>query len=168
VGDPEFDGARVHVGCLGPVSQLTIQCIPDYDIRVTVYHHVPCAHFIEHFRAMLASCDSFSLYHDFNHEDWRQQTGSLWLRVRVPVGTEWVEPPSTWFGKGALHGTGPTGLVDPRGGLGPSRMANRMHRWSTGLWAEALSPTALRSDQVSGATPTHARIMHCANSFVKP
>ena len=102
-GDEEWDGCRVHVGCLGPVSQLTIQLVPDYDTQVTVYYGISTVHFIKHFREMLQSCDSFSLYHAFDHDDWEQQTGSLWLRVKVLVGSEWPEAPSTWFGEGELY-----------------------------------------------------------------
>ena len=63
-GDPDWDGCRVHVGCLGPVSKLTIQLYPDYDVQLTVYVGITTSHFIKHFREMLESCDSFSLYHN--------------------------------------------------------------------------------------------------------
>ena len=66
-----------------------------------------------------------------DNEDWAKQTGSLWLRKKVPVGTEWVESEPTWLGEGRLH--------DPKLD-GPSRMANRMHRNVGGLWAESLAP----------------------------
>jgi len=49
-GDKDFDGCRVHVGCLGPVSQLTLQLYPDYDTQVTVYYGISTVHFIKHFR----------------------------------------------------------------------------------------------------------------------
>jgi xylitol oxidase len=130
-GDEDWDGCRVHVGCLGPVTRLTIQLVPDYDTQVTVYHGISTLHFIKHFREMLASCDSFSLYHQFDHDDWKQQTGSLWLRVKVPVGSEWPAAPPTWFGQGELY---------DRQKHGPSRMANRVSRNVGGLWAEGLAP----------------------------
>ena len=37
VGDPDWDGVRVHVGLLGPVTKITYQLVPDFATAVTVY-----------------------------------------------------------------------------------------------------------------------------------
>ena len=38
---PEFCGAVISVGCLGVISSVTLQLVPDYDVQQTVYGHWP-------------------------------------------------------------------------------------------------------------------------------
>ena len=47
-------------GCLGVVTQLTVQLVPSYDVHELKYYDIPCDHFIEHFFDMLESCTSFN------------------------------------------------------------------------------------------------------------
>ena len=45
--DPQFAGAVTSCGCLGVVTQLTVQLVDDYDVMELKYFDIPCEHFIE-------------------------------------------------------------------------------------------------------------------------
>ena len=53
-------GAVTSCGCLGVVTQLTVQLVDDYDVKELKYFDIPCEHFIEHIYDMLGACTSFN------------------------------------------------------------------------------------------------------------
>lgn len=59
--DPDtFDGVVVALGCLGPISSITLDLTPRFNVVQAVYIDITVESVIEHFRDMVNSVDSFS------------------------------------------------------------------------------------------------------------
>lgn len=102
-GDPDFYGAVTHCGCLGVVTQLTVQLVDDYDVKELKYFDIPCDHFIDNIYNMLEACTSFNA-----NPAWNADTVMVTsLQTFIPRGTT-VEDlpadswPETCFGAGIL------------------------------------------------------------------
>ena len=60
-GDSDaFEGVAVGLGCLGPISQITLDLTPRYNVVQAVYIDISLASVLAHFRDMVNSVDSFS------------------------------------------------------------------------------------------------------------
>jgi xylitol oxidase len=127
-GDPEFKGAVTHCGCLGVVTQLTVQLVDDYDVKELKYFDIPCEHFIDNIYNMLESCTSFNA-----NPAWSADTVMVTsLQTFVPRGTTVDDLPAdswpeTCFGAGTLstHEVPPPTPV-----VGYSGVA----RWNTSMY----------------------------------
>jgi xylitol oxidase len=62
---PEFDAVRVGIGCLGVVTEVTLQLVPTYNVAQACYKDMGVTELIDNFDEMLRSCDSFSALIDF-------------------------------------------------------------------------------------------------------
>jgi alditol oxidase len=89
--DPEFAGSVVALGALGVVVSLTLDVVPTFEVRQTVYPRVPWSA-VEDLDAVMSSAYSVSLFTDWTGEHLRQ----VWLK-----STE-GEPPAD------LHGAAPS------------------------------------------------------------
>lgn len=87
-GDPEFAGSVVALGALGVVTRVTLDTLPEFDLRQDVYRRVPWAPVLADLGAVLASAYSVSLFTDWTGE----QVAQVWLKS---AGTT---PPGDLFG----------------------------------------------------------------------
>ena len=127
-------------GCLGVVTQLTVQLVPSYDVHELKYYDIPCDHFIEHFFDMLESCTSFNA-----NPAWSADTVMCTsLQTFVPLGTKAEDLPAeawpeTCFGGGTL-----ATLESPAPAAGVVGTSG-VTRWNTSLY---LVPAANIMDEL--------------------
>lgn len=67
-GDHDFDGAVVGLGALGVVVAMTLDLVPRFDIRQTVYRNLPFDTVVENFDEVMGSAYSVSLFTHWNSE----------------------------------------------------------------------------------------------------
>ncbi len=96
-GDPDFDGAVVGFGALGIVTALTLDLVPGFDIRQTVYRGLPIATLLENVDAVMGGAYSVSLFTNW-HGDTIDQ---VWVKAL----DEGSAAPDSFFG--ALPANGP-------------------------------------------------------------
>lgn len=63
-----FNGAVVSLGCLGIVSQLTLNLIPSFSIQQEVYLNLPMAELQNNFEAIMSAGYSVSLFTDWQSD----------------------------------------------------------------------------------------------------
>jgi xylitol oxidase len=94
-GDPDFDGAVVNLGALGVMAELTLDLVPSFDIRQTVYLDLPVATVIANLEALTAHAYSVSHF-----TRWQgQAVDQIWVKALASAG----EPATDLFG--AMHAT---------------------------------------------------------------
>jgi xylitol oxidase len=77
-GDPDFGGMVVALGCLGVVSNVTLDIVPTYEIRQDLYEHLSWTALADNFDAVTSSAYSVSLF-----TDWGSDVAQVWLKSRV-------------------------------------------------------------------------------------
>ncbi len=78
-GDQDFDGAVVALGCLGVVVSLTLDLVPDFDVRQYVYLDVPREEVDDDLDGIFAAAYSVSLF-----TDWRGAlVNQIWLKKQI-------------------------------------------------------------------------------------
>lgn len=98
-GDPDFDGSVVALGALGVVTRLTLDLVPAFTMRQTVYEDMPGEGFRENFDAVMSGAYSVSVF-----TRWQDRAvDQVWVKERVDADT--AEPaPGAWFGATAADG----------------------------------------------------------------
>jgi len=77
-GDDEFDGVVVSLGALGVVTRLTLDVVPSFQVRQTIYENLPFDAVLAHFDAVTLAAYSVSLF-----TDWRGDAiNQVWLKRR--------------------------------------------------------------------------------------
>jgi xylitol oxidase len=77
--DKHIDGMVVGLGGLGVVTQLTLDVVPEFQMRQDVYENLPLIQLRDHFDDIFSSAYSVSLF-----TDWRNSTfNQLWVKSRV-------------------------------------------------------------------------------------
>lgn len=66
--DGEFPGAVVGLGGLGVVTKITLDLVPAFDVRQSVYLKLPLSLLEKHFDAIMGSAYSVSLFTDWRNE----------------------------------------------------------------------------------------------------
>lgn len=117
-GDAEFDGAVVGLGALGIVTALTLDLVPRFEIRQSVYRNLPFETVVENFDALMGSAYSVSL---FTH--WQGDVvDQAWIKdlATAPApgagffgGTPATAEMSPVLGKEPYGTTGQLGTVGP-------------------------------------------------------
>ncbi|MCC3374442.1 FAD-binding protein [Cohnella sp. REN36] len=75
-GDEDFDGAVVHLGALGVVTQVTLDVVPAFEVSQYVYEQLPLANLQDAFDAISSCTYSVSLF-----TDWRSsEINQVWLK----------------------------------------------------------------------------------------
>lgn len=67
-GDRDFDGAVIGLGALGVVVALTLDLVPRFEVRQTVYRNLPFDTVVENFHELMGSAYSVSLFTHWNSE----------------------------------------------------------------------------------------------------
>ena len=88
-GDPDFAGMVVSLGCLGIVTQVTLDIVPTFQVRQDVYEGVSWESIADNFDAIMASAYSVSMFTDWGDAG----AGQAWLKARADA-----TPPSDFFG----------------------------------------------------------------------
>lgn len=80
-GEPDFDGAVVHLGALGIATALTLDLVPTFDIEQHVYRQVPMRASADAYEAILASAYSVSIFTSWQTDSFEQ----IWMKCRPGV-----------------------------------------------------------------------------------
>jgi xylitol oxidase len=85
------DGAVVHLGALGVVSNLVLELVPSFDLSQCVYEDLPLDTLDDHFDELMASGYSVSMF-----TDWRApRLTQLW--IKQPPGLPSPVTQEPWF-----------------------------------------------------------------------
>lgn len=122
-GDADFDGAVVGLGALGVVVALTLDLVPRFDIRQTVYRNLPFETVVENFDAVMGGAYSVSLFTHWNSEFVDQ----AWLKELATAPA----PAPEFFG-----GTPAAGEMSPVLGKEPYGTTGQLG--SVGAWYDRL------------------------------
>ena len=79
-----MDAVTVGLGAFGVVTRMTLSIEPTFDVRQTVYEHLPLPTALEWFATIMADGYSVSLFTTWRHDDIEQ----LWRKVRVWPGVD--------------------------------------------------------------------------------
>jgi xylitol oxidase len=86
------DGAVVHLGALGVVSNLTLALVPSFDVSQRVYENLPLEVLDDRFTDVMTSAYSVSLF-----TDWRApRLTQVWIKQRLDVPAPSIQEAS-WF-----------------------------------------------------------------------
>ncbi len=132
-GEHNFDGAVVGLGALGVVVGLTLDLVPRFDIRQTVYRNLPFDTVVENFDEVMGSAYSVSLFTHWNSEFVDQ----AWLKDMADA----PRPGAEFFG-----GTPAAGEMSPVLGKEPYGTTGQLG--SIGAWYDRLPHARI------GALPT--------------
>jgi xylitol oxidase len=77
-----FPGAAVGLGALGVVTALTLDVVPAFTMRQTVYEHLPLAQLEAHFEEVMSGAYSVSLFTDWQSE----RVNQVWVKQRLTDG----------------------------------------------------------------------------------
>ena len=103
-----FAGAAVSLGALGVITRLTLDVVPAFDVRQTVYRDLPVAALEAHFDEIMASGYSVSLF-----TDWRGDTiEQAWIKARVDGGRITAAEPSFFGARPATTNLHPVAELD--------------------------------------------------------
>lgn len=92
-----FEGMVVGLGGLGVVSQLTLDLLPTFTMKQTVYENLSMTQLRANFDEIMSSAYSVSLFTHWQNENFTQ----VWIKSLVeenPHETASVEATSEWFG----------------------------------------------------------------------
>ncbi|MEP6755690.1 MAG: D-arabinono-1,4-lactone oxidase [Chthonomonadales bacterium] len=83
-----FACAAVHLGALGLVTKVTLDLVPTFDVRQTVFRNLSFARLDRDFDEIVSSAYSVSLF-----TDWRgDHVGQVWLKERTDEANHYLEP----------------------------------------------------------------------------
>ena len=78
-GEEDFNGMVVGLGALGVLTRLTLDILPSFEVRQTVFEGLSWNKVLKDFSAIQASAYSVSLFTDWSSD----QVGQTWLKRRV-------------------------------------------------------------------------------------
>ncbi len=76
-GDAGFEGAVVNLGALGIVSTVTLDLVPRFDVRQTIYLDLPFAAYVDNFEAITGSAYSVSAFTHWHGDN----IAHVWLKA---------------------------------------------------------------------------------------
>ncbi|OLP57779.1 dehydrogenase [Xaviernesmea oryzae] len=80
-GEPDFEGAVVHLGALGILTRVTLETEPAYSVAQSVYEGLSWQRIFSDFDAIMDTGYSVSIF-----TDWDDLGGRIWVKRRVPAG----------------------------------------------------------------------------------
>jgi len=81
-GDPDFAGAAVALGALGPISRVTLAVEPTYLVRQDTYRALSWDALLSDVGAIFHAGYSVSIF-----TDWVSDVSDLWVKTRMDAGT---------------------------------------------------------------------------------
>jgi len=81
-GDPDFAGAAVALGALGPISRVTLAVEPAYLVRQDTYRALSWDALLSDVGAIFHAGYSVSIF-----TDWVSDVSDLWVKTRMDAGT---------------------------------------------------------------------------------
>lgn len=135
-GDADFDGAVVNLGALGVIAEMTLDVVPSFDVRQTVYLDLPAATVIKNLDALTSSAYSVSHFTRWQGTNIDQ----VWVKALASAG----EPAADILG--ALPATAP---CHPIPGMDGSLCTGQMG--VPGPWHERLFHFAIGNTASAGA-----------------
>jgi alditol oxidase len=135
-----FQGVVVALGGLGVITKLTLDLVPAFSMRQSVYERLPLAQLENHLDEITSSADSVSLFTTWQNS-WVDQ---VWLKCRVVESTG--------------SGTGDSEF-EPEPDFFGARLATEARHPIPGLSAEACT------EQMGVAGPWHERMPHFRMEF---
>lgn len=81
-GDPDFAGAAVALGALGPISRVTLAVEPSYLVRQDTYRELSWDALLSDVGAIFHAGYSVSIF-----TDWVSNVSDLWVKTRMDAGT---------------------------------------------------------------------------------
>lgn len=81
-GDPDFAGAAVALGVLGPISRVTLAVEPSYLVRQDTYRELSWDALLSDVGAIFHAGYSVSIF-----TDWVSDVSDLWVKTRMDAGT---------------------------------------------------------------------------------
>ncbi len=104
-----FRGAIVSLGCLGPITSLTLDLIPTFQMRQVVYLDLPFSTLEHNFEAVLGAGYSVSLF-----TDWQGGKASeVWIKSKVDPAQTFAIAPEFFGARAATHKVHPILGHDP-------------------------------------------------------
>lgn len=95
-GEPDFEGAVVHVGALGVVTYVVLQLVPSFDIAQTIYEDMPLETACGAFDEIMSAGYSVSLFTTWAaDESGALRFEQVWRKV---AATAPEAMPETWHG----------------------------------------------------------------------
>lgn len=135
-GDAGFDGAVVNLGALGVICEITLDLVPSFAMRQTVYLDLPVTTVVDRFHELTARAYSVSQFTRWQGNSIDQ----IWVKALADAG----EPAADIFG--ALPATGP---CHPIPGMDGSVCTGQMG--ASGPWHERLFHFAIGNTASAGA-----------------
>ena len=120
-GDPDFDGLVVGLGALGPVTRITLDVEPDYQVRQHAFVGLAWDALYEDFDEIMAAGYSVSVF-----TRWAQAVDQVWVKSRTAR-----DPEGDFFGAIAA-----TEDRHPIPGMDPTNCTPQLGR--PGPWADRL------------------------------
>ncbi len=103
-----FNGAVVNLGLLGPMTSVTLDVEPTFQIAQTIYTDIPFAELEHHFDDIFGAGYSVSIF-----TDWQQGRGTeLWLKRKVAPGQTLDTPELFYNAKLATKNLHPIPALD--------------------------------------------------------
>ena len=116
-GDPDFDGAVVHLGTLGLVTRLVLRTEPAYTVAQTVFDGLDWSTLTASFDDLFAAATSVSVF-----TRWGDTAGEVWCKQRVgearPTGPIGDLSPAT-EARHPIVGQSPAACTEQGGVAGP-------------------------------------------------
>ena len=110
----DVEGAVVGLGALGVATRLTLDVVPAFEMRQTVYERLPLERLSEHFDAIFSSAYSVSLFTDWSRSTFDQ----VWVKRR----TEELDP----FGESCFGATRAAAKLHPVPGSGAEHCTEQL------------------------------------------
>lgn len=107
--DPGFFGAVVALGGLGPVTQVTLDLLPTFEVAQVVYLNMPMESLKDNFNEIMGAGYSVSLF-----IDWKSNSiAEVWVKKKVIPGEELAFPEDFFGAKKATVKMHPVPDLDP-------------------------------------------------------
>jgi xylitol oxidase len=103
----QFLGAVVGLGAVGVVTKITLDLVPTFDVRQSVYENLPLSRLEDHFDDIMASAYSVSLFTDWQHE----RIDQVWVKEQVADEVSQVRPPQLFEASLATRDRHPIGRL---------------------------------------------------------
>lgn len=107
--DPDFYGAVVGLGGLGPVTKVTLDLLPTFEIAQVVYLNMPMESLKDNFKVIMGAGYSVSLF-----IDWKSKNiAEVWVKSKVVPGEELIFPEDFYGAKKSAVKMHPVPELDP-------------------------------------------------------